>query len=148
MFSYLRKPSPDGCFAGNGRYRVVRVFQILSQSFQAFRDVFLRELFSLRIPRIRSNSLPVFAFAPFTSALNIVILFRKQKKNARKNISSLSSSSGTGETRVRGPIARVTMISRGVHFLKMNRWRIGVLPHDTQTHTETHIIIMQIFVNT
>ena len=110
LLLYLRKPSPDGCFARTcGRSLSVRACQILAQSFQAFRDVFLRELFPLGIPRIRSNSVPGVCFCIVHFCAQYRHLFSNaREKSARKNIHSLSSSSGTRERRVRGPIARAT----------------------------------------
>ena len=60
LLLYLRKPSPDGCFARTcGRSLSVRACQILAQSFQAFRDVFPRERFPrFRVARIRSDFVP------------------------------------------------------------------------------------------
>ena len=60
LLVYLRKPSPDGCFARTcGRSRSVRARQILAQSFQAFRDVFFRERVPrFRVARIRSDVVP------------------------------------------------------------------------------------------
>ena len=109
LSSYLRKPSPDGCFAGNGHYCVVRVSQILSQSFQAFRDVFPRERFPLRIPRIRSDFVTGVCFRIVSFCSQYRHPFSKtREKSAGENSSSSSSSSLTRETRVRGPIVCVT----------------------------------------
>ena len=93
-------------------------------------------------------SLPVFAFASCTSALNIVILFRKREK-------ILFPLCLLRAGRERDAFAVPTHawrddIARGCIFPKNGaNWKLNFSPFcDTQTHAETHIIIMQIFVKT
>lgn len=96
--------------------------------------------------------LPVFAFAPFTSALNIVILFRKREKRTREKTFPLCLLRAGRERHAFAVPSHAWRddIARGCIFPKNGaNWKSNFSPFcDTQTHTETHIIIMQIFVKT
>ena len=112
LLLYLRKPSPDGCFARTcGRSLSVRACQILAQSFQAFRDVFPRERFPrFRVARIRSDFVPGARFRIVHSRENSRrLISRAREKNVGENSpAALLLSSLARETRVYGPFVCVT----------------------------------------
>ena len=115
LLLYLRKPSPDGCFARTcGRSCSVRACQILAQSFQAFRDVFPRERFPLfRVARIRSDFVPGARVRIAHSRENSsrrLIFSRAREKNVGENSppALLLLSSLARETRVYGPFVCAT----------------------------------------
>ena len=116
LLVYLRKPSPDGCFARTpcGRSCSVRARQILAQSFQAFRDVFFRERFPrFRVARIRSDVVPD-ARVRIAHLNSRRLISRARGKNVGENSPpALLLSSLARETRVYGPFVCAT---RCYHF--------------------------------
>ena len=116
LLLYLRKPSPDGCFARTcGRSLSVRACQILAQSFQAFRDVFPRERFPrFRVARIRSDFVPgarVRIVHSREETLVVSFRARGKKTSGKQSCCFVAFEFGERDARLRSLCVRDMLIS-------------------------------------